>query len=88
MSRDHTANGSSFSATGAPGSLGADILSRRCHYRADNMAEREPSIQHANHHRLDLMRTHFVIASAAWQSRCNEGRRYANEIATSLRSSQ
>ena len=35
-----------------------------------------------------LMRTQFVIASAAWQSRWGQDRRYTNGIATSLRSSQ
>ncbi len=33
---------------------------------------------------VTLTRTHFVIASAAWQSRCNGDHRYANGIATSL----
>jgi len=36
----------------------------------------------------DLKRTHFVIASAARQSRQDNGHRSANRIATSLRSSQ
>ena len=40
---------------------------------------------------LRLTRTQFpkpVIASEAWQSRRGQGRRYVNEIATSLRSSR